>query len=98
MSVEEVKEIKCAFDIFDSDGSGIVDPVELKNAFVSLGFATSNKFVYNILNDLDTENVGGLTFAAFLKLATGKLGETHSKEEIYGVFKSFDVDKRVQFL
>ena len=89
-------EIKCAFDIFDSDGSGIVDPVELKNAFVSLGFATSNKFVYNILNDLDTENVGGLNFAAFMKLATGKLGENHSREEIDGVFKSFDIDKRVQ--
>ena len=96
VSVEEVREIKCAFDIFDSDGSGIVDPVELKNAFVSLGFATSNKFVYNILNDLDTENVGGLNFAAFMKLATGKLGENHSREEIDGVFKSFDIDKRVQ--
>ena len=27
ISIEEVREIKCAFDIFDSDGSGIVDPV-----------------------------------------------------------------------
>lgn len=73
-SLEEVKEIKSAFDVFDSDGSGVVDPVELKNAFVSLGFAASNKFVYNLLNDLDTEHVGGLTFDAFLKLATGKIG------------------------
>lgn len=69
-----MREIKTAFDIFDSDGSGVVDPVELKNAFVSLGFAASNKFVYNILNDLDTEGAGGLTFDVFLKLATGKLG------------------------
>lgn len=96
VSIDEVREIKCAFDIFDSDSSGVVDPVELKNAFVSLGFAASNKFVYNILNDLDTEKVGGLTFQAFLKLATGRLGETHSQEEIYDVFKSFDLDKRVK--
>lgn len=54
VSIEEVREIKTAFDIFDSDGSGVVDPVELKNAFVSLGFATSNKFVYNILHELDS--------------------------------------------
>lgn len=95
VSIEEVREIKTAFDIFDSDGSGVVDPVELKNAFVSLGFAASNKFVYNVLNDLDTEHVGGLTFAAFLNLATGKLGETHSRAEIENVFKSFDFQKKV---
>lgn len=95
VSVEEVREIKNAFDIFDVDGSGVVDPIELKNAFVSLGFANSSKFVLNILNDLDTESAGGLTFANFLKLATGKLGESHSLSEIEGVFKSFDYDKRV---
>ena len=95
VSAEEVKEIKGAFDIFDSDGSGIVDPVELKNAFVSLGFAATNKFVYKILDDLDTEKVGGLTFEAFLQLATGKLGEKHSRAEIENVFKSFDFEKKV---
>lgn len=31
--LEEVKDIKTAFDIFDGDGSGIVDPQELKAAF-----------------------------------------------------------------
>lgn len=84
--------------MFDSDGSGIVDPVELKNAFVSLGFAATNKFVYNILNDLDTENVGGLTFDAFLKLATGKIGDNITQADVDGVFKSFDYDKKVDFL
>lgn len=81
-SLEEVKQIKKAFDIFDSNGSGLVDPLELKNAFVSLGFGKINQFVYNIINDLDTTNVGGLNFEAFLKLATGKIGETHSRQEI----------------
>lgn len=36
--VEEVKDIKTAFDIFDGDLSGIVDPQELKHAFEQLGF------------------------------------------------------------
>lgn len=26
-TIEEIREIKTAFDIFDSDGSGVVDPV-----------------------------------------------------------------------
>jgi len=27
LSIEEIKDIKTAFDIFDSDGSGLVDPL-----------------------------------------------------------------------
>jgi Ca2+-binding EF-hand superfamily protein len=38
-----------AFDIFDGDGSGMIDPQELKQAFLDLGFAGQNKFVYQIL-------------------------------------------------
>ncbi len=47
--VEQVKDIKTAFDIFDGDGSGVVDPQELKRAFEQLGFGGQNKFVYQIL-------------------------------------------------
>ena len=53
VSIEQVKQCKVAFDIFDYDHSGVVDPVELKNAFVSLGFAETNKLIYRIINDLD---------------------------------------------
>lgn len=31
--IEEVRDIKTAFDIFDGDLSGMVDPQELKRAF-----------------------------------------------------------------
>jgi Ca2+-binding EF-hand superfamily protein len=51
--VEEVRDIKTAFDIFDSDLSGVVDPQELKQAFINLGFGGQNKFVYQILAELD---------------------------------------------
>lgn len=52
--LEEVLSIKETFDIFDTDKSGLVNVVELKNAFVSLGFAAQNKFVMRMLNDYDT--------------------------------------------
>ena len=53
LSREEVTEIKQAFDIFDNDGSGIMDPSELKDAFINLGFTGQGKFVYQILAELD---------------------------------------------
>ena len=60
LSREEVKEIKQAFDIFDNDGSGIMDPSELKDAFINLGFTGQGKFVYQILAELDEDQSGGI--------------------------------------
>jgi Ca2+-binding EF-hand superfamily protein len=88
--IEEVREVKAAFDIFDTDNSGLVDAAELRQAFVSLGLASANKLVYNIMHTLDGDHPNGLNFAEFLKLATGRLGETHSKKQIEKVFDSFD--------
>ena len=48
-------EIKQAFDIFDGDLSGMIDPSELKEAFINLGFSGQNKFVYQILAELDED-------------------------------------------
>lgn len=77
--IEEVRDIKTAFDIFDNDLSGTVDPQELKNAFISLGFGGQNKFVYQILAELDEDQSGGIDFAEFLRLATSKLSDKDSK-------------------
>jgi len=94
--IEEVKDIKTAFDIFDGDLSGVVDPQELKNAFVQLGFGGQNKFVYQILAELDDDQSGGIDFAEFLRLATAKLNDKDSRAEVDKVFTSFDVNKAVK--
>lgn len=94
-TIEEVRDVKAAFDIFDTDNSGLVDASELKQAFISLGLAHANKLVYNIMHSLDGEHPDGLNFAEFLKLATGRFGEAHSRQQIENVFKSFDHERNV---
>jgi centrin-1 len=84
-----------AFDIFDGDGSGVVDPQELKNAFVSLGFGGQNKFVYQILAELDDDQSGGIDFAEFLRLATAKPSDKDSRAEVDKIFTSFDINRGV---
>jgi centrin-1 len=42
LTEDEIEEIKEAFDLFDSDGSGTIDPKELKSAMQSLGFEAKN--------------------------------------------------------
>jgi Ca2+-binding EF-hand superfamily protein len=93
--VEEVRDIKTAFDIFDGDLSGVVDPQELKRAFEQLGFGGQNKFVYQILAELDDDQSGGIDFAEFLRLATAKLSDKDSRAEVDKVWTSFDINKAV---
>ena len=42
LTEDEIEEIKEAFDLFDTDGSGSIDPKELKAAMQSLGFEAKN--------------------------------------------------------
>lgn len=93
--VEEVRDIKTAFDIFDGDLSGVVDPQELKRAFEQLGFGGQNKFVYQILAELDDDQSGGIDFAEFLRLATAKISDKDSRAEVDKVWTSFDINKAV---
>ena len=43
LSEEEIEEIREAFNLFDTDGSGTIDPKELKAAMQSLGLARRAK-------------------------------------------------------
>ena len=94
---EEVIEIKQAYDIFDGDGSGLIDPQELKQAFIDLGFTGQGKFVYQILAELDEDQSGGIEFDEFVKLATAKISEKDTRPEILKVFNSFDVNRSGKF-
>ena len=38
LTEDEIEEIREAFNLFDTDGSGKIDPRELKAAMQSLGF------------------------------------------------------------
>ena len=69
LSNEEVDEIKQAFDLFDTNGTGKIDPKELKAAMQSLGFDSKNPTIYQLIADLDTpeaEKNGGISFEDFV--------------------------------
>ena len=72
-----------------------MDPAELKEAFVNLGFTGQNKFVYQIMAELDEDQSGGIDFAEFLRLATAKIGEKDTRVEINKVFTAFDPNRAV---
>lgn len=58
LSADEIEEIKEAFDLFDSDGSGEISVSELTAAMKSLGFDTKNAVIYRMIEEMDEDGRG----------------------------------------
>lgn len=86
-------DIKRAFDILDKDGSGTIDPNELRKAFEELGLLENNRLIYHILGDIDANCDGGINFEEFLKVASAKYYDEATLEDAQRVFDYFDADK-----
>lgn len=82
-----------AFDLFDTDGSGTIDPKELRAAMQSLGFEAKNQTIYQMIKDIDRDESGEIDFDEFLHLMTSRLAGSDSKEDIQKIFELFDDDK-----
>mmetsp|Transcript_65875 Transcript_65875/g.153072 ORF Transcript_65875/g.153072 Transcript_65875/m.153072 type:complete len:170 (-) Transcript_65875:189-698(-) len=92
LTEDEVEEIREAFNLFDTDGSGTIDPAELKAAMRSLGFDTKNPTIFQMIADLDQDG-NAIGFEDFLDAITQKLGDKETREGIYKIFNLFDDDK-----
>lgn len=93
LSQEQRKEIKEAFDIFDTDGSGSIDAKELKVAMRSLGFDASKDEIKRMIADVDADGSGEIDFEEFLEMMTKKMLNRDPKDEMIKVFKFFDDDE-----
>ena len=92
LSSEEVDEIRQAFDLFDTNGTGKIDPKELKAAMQSLGFDSKNPTIFQLIADLDTPEAaknGGIDFDNFVEAINDKLGDKETKEGIRRIFDLF---------
>lgn len=76
LTADEIEEVREAFSLFDTDGSGTVDPKELKAAMQSLGFETKNPTVFQMIAELDRDGGGPVDFEEFLDAITAKLVRT----------------------
>jgi centrin-1 len=90
LTEDEVEEIKEAFDLFDTDGSGSIDPKELRAAMQSLGFEAKNQTIYQMITDLDKNKSGNIDFDEFLDMMTARMSDRDTREDINKVFRLFD--------
>jgi len=96
---EQKEEIREAFDLFDTDGSGSIDAKELKIAMRALGFEPKKEEIRKMISEIDKDGSGSIDFEEFLTMMTIKMGQRDSKEEMAKAFRLFDDDEtgRVSF-
>ena len=93
LTEEQKQEIREAFDLFDTDGSGTIDAKELKIAMRALGFEPKKEEIRKMIADIDADGSGTIDFQEFLEMMTAKMSQKDSKEEILKAFKLFDDDE-----
>lgn len=92
LTEEQKQEIKEAFDLFDTDGSGTIDAKELKVAMRALGFEPKKEEIRKMIADIDRDGSGTIDFSEFLSMMTAKMAERDPREEIMKAFRLFDDD------
>uniref|UniRef100_A0A0G4IFG4 EF-hand domain-containing protein n=1 Tax=Chromera velia CCMP2878 TaxID=1169474 RepID=A0A0G4IFG4_9ALVE len=93
LTEEQKQEVKEAFDLFDTDGSGTIDAKELKVAMRALGFEPKKEEVRKMIADIDKDGSGTIDFNEFLDMMTVKMSERDPREEILKAFRLFDDDE-----
>merc|ERR1712144_156032 len=93
LSEEQKQEIREAFDLFDTDGSGAIDAKELKVAMRALGFEPKKDEIRKMISDIDKDGDGTIDFDEFMMMMTAKMAEKDSREEIVKAFRLFDDDE-----
>ena len=93
LSETQKNEIKKAFDLFDTSGSGTIEKKELKVALYALGFSPSKDDLNKLIGMFDKDKSGRIDFAEFLEIMITKMSEKDSSQEIEKAFELFDLDK-----
>ena len=85
-------EYKKAFDIYDKDKDEKINLTELENIMKSIGQNPSESELQDMINEIDIDGEGVITFDGFISLMEKKLRDADKEEELIESFKVFDKD------
>ena len=89
---EKMTIIKEAFELIDKNADGIITSDELMKFFETLGEKLNKGEIQDMINEVDLEGNGSITFEGFKQLMDRKLRDDEIEEEIIETFKKFDQD------
>jgi len=87
-----LQDLRRAFDLFDTDGSGTISPLELARVMRSLGQNPTKQEINEMMSGFDENSDGEIDFDEFLKLYAGSMNSADDEEFIAWAFEAFDKD------
>ncbi|KAJ9528645.1 hypothetical protein QJQ45_020381 [Haematococcus lacustris] len=79
-------DIRQAFELFDSDGSGGIDAQEMRVAMWALGYTVTKEQVEKMVAGMDKDGGGSIEYGEFLSLMVKQASTRSSEEDLQGVF------------
>ncbi|KAK2071519.1 hypothetical protein P8C59_005935 [Phyllachora maydis] len=92
MSSEELTAYRDVFALFDKDKSGDITAEELGTVMRSLGINASASELQDMVNEVDTDKNGKISFDEFLALMSIKAKDQDTEQELRNAFNVFDKD------
>ena len=93
LTEEQEQEIKDAFDVFDTDGSGTIDAKELKVAMRALGFEPTKEETWRMIANIDRNGTCTVSLWRIFRNVDGKMSSRNWQKEILKAFRLFDDDE-----
>merc|ERR1719313_2740374 len=85
-------EIKEAFELFDTDGSGSIASGELKVAMKALGFEPKPGEIEKLIHSVDDDGDGEMDYDDFERMMERKILDKDQKDELKKVIAESDKD------
>lgn len=85
----DLSELKQAFDLFDVNKIGKIDPKETVAAMKSLNFDMKNPELYKIMKELDTPGNKWVDFPTFAQHIVGKISDRRTDQGLRTIFNLF---------
>jgi len=92
LSEEDYNELRDTFNVFDEDGSGTIDPVEINKALEELGIDKRNPFILNLIHALRDKNKP-LTLEEYLEIVGTRVGDFKTKDGLKRIFAIYDANE-----
>ena len=95
---DDLEEIRKGFEMFDVEGTGIINPLELLEAMDSMNIKEKNPFIYEIIESLASEKEfrnNGVKLDELVEYVYNKVNDTDSNvglRQIFDVINDRDTD------